>query len=108
VETDDGHRGAGVAKGALVGLSLFALAPVLPLRVDKTASMQLAVDLPDGQRRLFHVTASATAYIELWGDAQQAGTELDAAVTRENLEALAVRLAADPAIRAYLHPEDAV
>jgi len=89
------HTGEAVLKGVFIGLSLFLLTPVLPLRSDFESQMELSAMRPDGQARRYETVCKGTAYFHLFGDAYAAGLQLVAEVTNCNVNSLMNQIVSD-------------
>src|SRR5713101_835653 len=68
-ERVDPHIGANFTKGFFIGLTFFALTPVLPLTIDRDLDLTLDATRWDGQTRRYHSTAEGRLSMMLFGNA---------------------------------------
>lgn len=87
-EGRDTHQGDAAWKGALMGLSLYLLAPVLPLQYDFDSQMDLTVALIDGRKKQYTARGSGTANFHIFANAPRAGQDVEGQVTSANINSL--------------------
>lgn len=94
-EKQDSKQGANMAKGFLIGLSIYTLTPVIPLSYDFESEMLLQATRWDGKTRQYTAKGKGTEAYHLFANAHAAGNELRAQVTNNNINALMSQLVSD-------------
>jgi len=97
-ENKDTHQGEAIGKGVLIGLTLYLLAPVLPLRYDFESQMTLSVALVDGRSKQYTARGSGTAHFHLFANAYLAGQDVEGKVTSSNINSIMNQLMKDSAL----------
>jgi len=87
-EVVNAHLGANATKGFFIGLTFFALTPVLPLSVDRSLDLTLEATSPTGEVRRYSSRATGDLSITIFGNAQVAGAKLAGQVTTEAINGL--------------------
>lgn len=101
-EAVDGGKSLNVIKSLLAVLTLFVLAPILPLNIDLKQAMECQIDLPDGGALRYEVSAAArqTVFAPRFDSAMAPYAD----VTAVNVAALAQHLRAEPRLRRWEKP----
>ena len=101
-ESIDSHQGAAFVKGLFIGLTLYLLAPALPLNGDMEQRIDVSLTLPDGRVRRFEAETAARLNYHLFANTTLADAELTTKVGTSNLQAIVARIREDAELRKYL------
>jgi hypothetical protein len=101
-ESIDSHQGAALVKGFFIGLSLYLLAPVLPLNGDMEQRIDVSLTLPDGRVRRYEAQTAARINYHLFANTVLADAELQSKVGTSNLQAIIARIREDIELREAL------
>lgn len=94
-ETIDPRAGEAAWKGFLIGASMFALTPILPLSYDYESLMTLDVERWDGMITHYSASAKGTAFYQLFGATPLVIQELKGQVTEACFTQLMQQLVQD-------------
>lgn len=94
-ENQNPHQGTNFVKGMLIGLTLYALTPVLPLSYDFESEMVLNATRWDGKTKQYVAKGNGSVSYHLFANKVMAGQEVQAKVTNSNVNALMNQLVRD-------------
>ena len=98
----DSHQGAALVKVFFIGLTLYLLAPVLPLNGDMEQQVEISLALPDGRVMRYEAKTSARLSYHLFANTTLAEAELGSKVGTSNLQAILARIREDSELRRYI------
>lgn len=94
-ENHDQHQGANVTKGIFIGLSLYLLTPVLHLSYDFESHMLLNATRWDGKTKEYVAKGQGSSSYQLYANRAAVSGDVQATVTKNNLNALMNQLVQD-------------
>jgi len=96
-ETIDSHPGDVTWKGIVIGVSMFTLAPFIPLEYDYSEHVTLELERWDGRVKRYEGESSGTAHYKMFGATSIMIDELKGHVTESCLTALMEQVVLDTA-----------
>jgi hypothetical protein len=96
-EAIDPHPGDVAWKGIVIGVSMFTLAPFIPLEYDYSAHMTLELERWDGRVKHYESQSAGTAHYKMFGATPLMIDELKGHVTESCLTALMKQVVQDTA-----------
>ena len=96
-ETIDSHPGDVAWKGIVIGVSMFTLAPFIPLEYDYSENVTLELERWDGQIKYYKSQSAGTAHYKMFGATSLMIDELKGHVTESCLTALMEQVVQDTA-----------
>lgn len=99
------HQGAALVKGFLIGLSLYLLTPVIPLRGDLSQSVTATLTLPGAAPKQYTAASSGQVTYAMFANGALASNELASKVGTATLQGIVARISEDPAVRAAMRAQ---